>query len=371
MSVDVGIEGGGRRLRMAWPDGFQLDLDVRWLIDHAAGARDPVSGQRRHGALALSHQPTIAEAALDGSAMVFRTEPGAFTGRVDLSDLRPGDDVAEPARALWPTPESIESREPIPFEAYLEDDEVLGEALARVAGFGLVLLDGASSLPGTVERAVQRFGFIQETNYGRIFDVRIEAFPNNLAFSDRGLELHTDNPYRDPPPTLQLLHALVTDPSGGETLFVDGFAQAERFRSAAPEAFALLTRTPVRFRFADATGACWTAEAPIIALGASGEIETIRLNHRALDAPAHLQPMADWYDAYLAFYRIVHAPEAAWERTLRPGEMVIFDNRRILHGRRTLTGGSPRWLQGCYAHRDGLLATLSRLRSATRRTAAR
>jgi gamma-butyrobetaine dioxygenase len=52
------------------------------------------------------------------------------------------------------------------------------------------------------------------------------------------------------------------------------------------------------------------------------------------------------------------------QRKLAPGEMVIFDNRRVLHGRSAYGGGGRRWLQGCYAERDGLHATLSRLRGA-------
>ena len=37
-----------------------------------------------------------------------------------------------------------------------------------------------------------------------------------------------------------------------------------------------------------------------------------------------------WYEAYLDFYRRLHAPAARLERKLRPGEVVIFDNRRLL-----------------------------------------
>jgi alpha-ketoglutarate-dependent taurine dioxygenase len=42
----------------------------------------------------------------------------------------------------------------------------------------------------------------------------------------------------------------------------------------------------------------------------------------------------------------------------------VFDNRRIVHGREAYDGraSAGRWLQGCYADIDGLLATLARLR---------
>ena len=52
------------------------------------------------------------------------------------------------------------------------------------------------------------FGYVRETNYGRLFDVRVEPDPDNLAFTSREIAPHTDNPYRDPVPTLQLLHCL-------------------------------------------------------------------------------------------------------------------------------------------------------------------
>jgi gamma-butyrobetaine dioxygenase len=54
----------------------------------------------------------------------------------------------------------------------------------------------------------ETFGFVRETNYGRLFDVRVVPDPSNLAFTSREILPHTDNPYRDPVPTLQLLHRL-------------------------------------------------------------------------------------------------------------------------------------------------------------------
>ena len=359
MSVQASVSPGGRSIWLAWPDGRLCEIGARWLFDHAEGARDQVSGQRLHGGLDLLGS-RVNCVQVEGDHLDAQFEPSGLRRRVRLS-LFEESAPSEPA-ALWRAPEPVETAPPIAFDAFVMEDDVLRAALSRLKRFGLVLLRGAGSEPGTVERAVSRFGFVRETNYGRIFNVRIEAAPRNLAFSGRGLELHTDNPYRDPVPTLQLLHAMVADPEGGETLFVDGFAQAEALRIDHPEAFDLLTRTPARFRYADASGACWTAHAPVVELGPLGDVRTIRLNHRALDLPpGDAEATERWYDAYLTFYRQVHAPDVAFERTLRSGEMVIFDNRRILHGRRSLVGGSPRWLQGCYADSDGLWATLARL----------
>ena len=49
------------------------------------------------------------------------------------------------------------------------------------------------------------FGPVRETNYGRVFDVSVRIDATNLADTVIPLSLHTDNPYRVPAPTLQLL----------------------------------------------------------------------------------------------------------------------------------------------------------------------
>jgi Gamma-butyrobetaine hydroxylase-like, N-terminal/Taurine catabolism dioxygenase TauD, TfdA family len=52
----------------------------------------------------------------------------------------------------------------------------------------------------------------------RLFDVRVEPEPGNLAFTSQAILPHTDNPYRDPVPTVQLLHCLATAGSPGRHL---------------------------------------------------------------------------------------------------------------------------------------------------------
>ena len=347
----------GRRVRVPLPGGETRNLSVRWLFDHGWGARDPVSGQRRHGALVMEDVATGAN--IDGDELVVTFAAGER--RLPLARL-----WAPETRApdLWLTPKRIATLDPVPFDAYLHDDDALEAALRRVVQDGLVLLDGAGADPGATERAVARLGFVRETNYGRLFDVRAEAQPRNLAFTERALELHTDNPYRDPVPTLQILHAITVEDEGGETVFADGFAHAEALRRDLPTAFDLLAREPVRFTYTEASGARWSTDYPVLEANGHGALRAVRLNHRALDlAPRDPAAQDAWYDAYLAFYHRVHAPEAAYARKLAAGEIVIFDNRRLLHGRRAYRRGGARWLRGAYADIDGLRATLARLQA--------
>ena len=91
---------------------------------------------------------------------------------------------------------------------------------------GFVLLRDVPPEPGRVLDVAASFGDVRETNYGRLFDVRVSARPGNLAYTSRAIRPHTDNPYRDPVPTVELLHCLRAAGEGGDTGLVDGFAAA-------------------------------------------------------------------------------------------------------------------------------------------------
>ncbi|MDN5786635.1 MAG: TauD/TfdA family dioxygenase [Pseudorhodobacter sp.] len=40
--------------------------------------------------------------------------------------------------------------------------------------------------------------------------------PTNLAYTGLGLQAHTENPYRDPAPTVQVLYCVESPVAGGE-----------------------------------------------------------------------------------------------------------------------------------------------------------
>jgi gamma-butyrobetaine dioxygenase len=261
---------------------------------------------------------------------------------------------------------------------YLADDAVRAQCLDAVAVTGFALLSGVDPEPGTVLRVAETFGFVRETNYGRLFDVRVVADPANLAFTSRAIAPHTDNPYRDPVPTLQLLHCLRDAPVGGDTGLVDGFAAAAALRAADPASFRVLAATPWPFAYADETTELRAVQ-PLITLTADGRITAVRLNNRSLrPLLLPLDRAAAAYAAYRAWAELLSRPEFLLTLRLAPGDCLVFDNTRVLHARTAFTapGGAPagddpssddpvpaeRHLQGCYADLDGLLSTLAVLR---------
>ena len=199
-----------------------------------------------------------------------------------------------------------------------------------------------------------------DTNYGTVFDVRSVPQPENLAYSDLGLGLHTDNPYREPVPGFQALHCLVAAPEGGENLFADGFAMAEHLRASRPDLFKELTSTLVPFRYR-AKNAELYAERPLIELDAGDRVIAINYNNRSI-APLNLSAgrLKSFYDAYRAFALELREPRYSMRTKLEDGVLVIFDNRRTLHGRTAYASAKHlRHLQGCYLTRDSVLSELA------------
>ena len=197
--------------------------------------------------------------------------------------------------------------------------------------------------------------------------MRSEVNTCNLAYTGLGLQAHTDNPYRDPVPTLQILYCLENSAEGGDSLIVDGFAAAARLREEAPFAFDMLAKYCARFEYAGGNGVRLRSRRPMIELAPDGELIGVRFNNRSAAAFVDIpyNDMADYYDAYRRFGEIIDDPEMAAAFKLSPGECFIVDNTRVLHARSGYSGAGTRWLQGCYADRDGLLSTLAALEDET------
>jgi gamma-butyrobetaine dioxygenase len=191
--------------------------------------------------------------------------------------------------------------------------------------------------------------------------VRAEVNPNNLAYTNLGLQAHTDNPYRDPVPTLQILACLENSVEGGDSIVVDGFKVVERLKAENPKGFELLSGHAARFAYEGSAGVRLRSKRPMIELGPDGELIAIRFNNRSLAAATDVpyEDMADYYAAYRRFAELIEDPAMEVTFKLKPGELFIVDNTRVLHARKSFSGTGKRWLQGCYADKDGLYSTLS------------
>jgi gamma-butyrobetaine dioxygenase len=220
--------------------------------------------------------------------------------------------------------------------------------------YGFVIFSGVPARQHELLKVALAFGFARETNFGTVFDVRSVPNATDLAYTSVKLDPHTDNPYRSPVPGIQLLHCLVNETTGGLSTLVDGYAVAEALRSREPEAFRILSTTPVRFRYRDQATEL-VASAPPIELDVRGSVKTIHFSPR-LDFVPLLPPeeLTKYYRARRTFDHLLRESEFEIRFLLNSGDLVMFDNCRLLHGR---TGFNPqegpRHLQGCYIDIDG------------------
>jgi gamma-butyrobetaine dioxygenase len=87
---------------------------------------------------------------------------------------------------------------------------------------------------------------------------------------------------------------------------------------------------------------------------ASGRLEAINFSPRLDYVPLlHPQELAAYFRARKAFDHLLRSPQFEIRFLLEPGDLLMMDNRRLLHGR---TGFDPReglrHLQGCYIDID-------------------
>lgn len=351
-----------------WADGRQSRFAAIWLLDNRPDGRHGPLGQRLFDIAELPEEPRIAAAAVTETGDVAVTlAPANAALTYTAAWLREHAlDPASRAERRYPPQlwdKSLVQR--LPTASYRDvatNDRALAGWLADVRAYGFSLLTDVPSEPGTVLQVISLFGYVRETNYGKLFDVVSVEQPTNLAFTGLALGNHTDNPYRDPVPQLQLLHCLAQASEGGESVVVDGFNAAERLRRESPEDFELLTRHAVPFRYVEDGDSVrqvdLQAKSPLIELGSEGALYAVRYNNRSaapLDLPEEL--VIPYYRAYRRFGRLLHDPQATAGFRLKAGDLFIVDNRRVLHGRRGF-GSGHRHLQGAYSDKDSLLSKL-------------
>lgn len=366
----VTVSATGDFLTVRFGDGTQHRFHAIWLRDNAL---DPDTRSAGNGQRLI----TLAQIPLD----VRVTMASPVDNGIEVSFAPEGKTVQFPAAWLLHNAYDHDERPDIHLPRHVEtwDQSLQGSVptarlsdvtansgalqgwLTDVRRYGFAKLTDGPVESGALIDVAELFGFIRETNYGKWFEVRTEVNPTNLAYTGLGLQAHTDNPYRDPVPTLQILYCLENSAKGGDSMVVDGFRIAERLREVDPDGFDLLSRYPARFEYAGEDGVCLQSRRPMIELSPDGQLTGVRFNNRSaapiVDVP--FDQMQGYYAAYRQFADLIDDPDLAVSFKLEPGESFIVDNTRVMHARKGYSGEGSRWLQGCYADKDGLLSTLA------------
>ncbi|PRP82224.1 hypothetical protein PROFUN_06236 [Planoprotostelium fungivorum] len=241
----------------------------------------------------------------------------------------------------------------LPFEEVMNTPEGLREWLDELYTVGLVKITGCSVAPGTVERLARRISHPRETMYGTIFDVVSIPDAMNIAYTSTALDPHMDLLYYEAPPGLQFLHCLVSEAKGGLSTFMDAFQCADIMRTESPDLFNVITRVPTTYH-KQGKDHSLSLQKTIVEVNDNGHIVGVNYSPQfggVISVPE--EEVLDYYRAVSAFTEITRRKEMELSFHLKPGEIITFNNRRVLHGRTSFDANSGgRHLQGIYVDLD-------------------
>ncbi len=364
------IRADAGAVRVAWPDGDQADFPFLWLRDNCPSGFHPETRERQFDLLSVASDIRPASVAREGETLAVTWAADGHVSRFPVAWLRrhrPGRPAPDPAAVAPITWRGDGARTALPqadAAGLMADDARLRDWLVATKRLGLGLVTGIADGEAGSEALARRVGFLRETNFGVDFTVVSKPDPNNLAYTAERLPLHTDLPNQELAPGFQFLHCLANEAAGGGSLLCDGFAVAEDLRRSDPAAFDLLARVTVPFRFQDGEYDI-RHRATVLRLDEAGAVAEVRFSpHLAdsFDMPAAV--VADYYAAYRRFMRLTRDPAYVLTLRLTGGEMMVFDNRRVLHGRDAFDPSTGhRHLHGFYVDRgevDSRIRVLSR-----------
>ena len=386
----------GEFAKLTWPDGSSLSAFSWWLRESivADGATDPTTRECTVDPADLDDSLALAAVGVDANGALAVQFTDGFAGTLHpgwLHHVASGDhlsDAAIPPPIPW-TAEQLSVPPTFDGAAVLAGDQrELLSFLEAMAAYGLARLTGVPAEPSApdlgqtdgehgnqqVEGLVavtDLIGVRRDTNFGAVWNVKAEItgnFENTTANTGLRLGPHADLPTRETPPGFQFLHCVANSVGGGWSRMTDGAAIVAHLEATEPETYEALTSLNwVFFNRSRDHDHRWTG--PMIDHGSPGAPLTIRAFYPVRGFPA-MDPIdvPRAYQAAKRFHQLGADPRFQIGYPFQPGDLVGFDNRRLLHGRDAFDpGAGHRHLRGTYLDHDEVY---SRIRVLARTLAA-
>jgi len=351
-------------VELKWKDGLTYQAYSLWLRENAEQIGiEPAVRESIIDPSELPEAEALVSASLDDDGalalswadnQVTRIHPGwlRYVAEGQLRATR-----ALPDQEIWtssnmPAPASIAGNE------ILDREDIQRDWLEGLVRYGLFRLTGTPANEEFLDRLMMTVGAIRASNFGRTFSVRTVPDPDSTANTGLNLGQHTDLPTRETPPGFQFLHCVENTVEGGFSRMTDGLAVVDALASEQPEAFELLTREQWVFmnRSPEAEHR-W--EGSIIELPIGGHPLTLRAFYPVRSAPLMAPDrIPDAYEALRLFSQYAHDPRFQISFPFREGDLVGFDNRRVMHGRDAFDHNGSRHLVGCYIDHDEIYSRL-------------
>lgn len=240
----------------------------------------------------------------------------------------------------------------------LQKIHLLSSVIENLLKFGAIVITNAPNAPDSVTKVASYLGKVRATNFGESFEIQMKQNPISNADTEMEFLPHTDIAHHASPPGFQLLHFMVNSACGGESTLTDGYKVYTYLAKNEPECLEELKKPIFLFRFQDQT--CdHLYKGRIIELDDFGNFSSIRFD------PIGIQPMLGPTSsvrkqriAIKTLMEILVKDEFRYRRKFESGDIVIFENTRLLHGRTAFKAGDgERKLKGCYVDLGDVVST--------------
>lgn len=340
-----------------------------WLRDNCPGSWDSVTQERSFDILRESDDLVAQSAGIIGNelevvwqdghrsyyplAWLYRWHRGENHGDLAVRQRKPWFADHYPAMARFE------------FDKLVDDSAQVADWTEALLDDGVALVQGMPDSNQGLQTLCELIGTVRASFSGYAFDVYSKLNPENLAYTSKALELHTDLPAEELAPGIQFLHCRVNDAKGGDSLFVDATAVANQLKQRYPEHFKILTSTKTPFRYTTNQHDVRSKQYIIELDPNNGEVSGINFSQHLSDVFDFEQKTMDhFYPAFRKFGQMLQDPKFLMTFRLRAGECIVFDNHRVAHGRTSYQEGSgDRYLRGCYVDRGELRSKYRVLRA--------
>ena len=347
-------------------DGEKKEIHPFWLRERVNGDKfvDTKTKQRLFDPTQIQENIKINDINLSKDFLEVTFNDGAST-KLSIQELieefSNNDFIKLIKKVEWDS--SLDDLNIFEFKENFFEKEEMYNALVSFYKYGFVIFKDVPTKDNFLINFANAIGSVRRTNFGEFFNVRSKPNPNDLAYTSLPLAPHTDNPYRNPVPCIQILHCIENNVQGGLSTLVDGFTVTEKLKKDFPKYYKILSEVKVRFQFVDQSVVLedW---AEMIRVDENGEFKQVRFSPRLDFVPLlDLDKLELYYIARKKISELYNSDKYRIQFKLLPGDLLMMDNYRLLHGRTAYDSNEgDRFLQGCYIDYDSTDGKLKHLK---------
>ena len=328
-----------------------------WLRERANGEKflDKGTQQRLFDPTSLNVEIGIKKAQIKNQILEIDFNDGV-NSKLNIESIaqefnKKDNDIHSIEKVKWDS--KLKTIKNFEFKQDLFESKDMFNILMSFYKYGFVIIKKVPTQDNYLVKFANSIGSVRRTNFGEHFNVKSIPNPNDLAYTSLPLAPHTDNPYRNPVPCIQILHCIINEVKGGFSTLVDGYTVSEILKKENPEFYDILTKVKVRFKFIDKDVVLedWSE---LIKLDENKNFKQVRFSPRLDYVPILEKKELDlYYKARKKISDLYNSAKFRIEFKLEQGDLLMMDNHRLLHGRTEFdVNEGNRFLQGCYIEFD-------------------